>query len=384
MKIKLKKIYIALITFIICLVLGIKYVMLFVDKDYKVSAYLPIWSDWTSQSIKFDKLTNIYIAFADIDGAGKVGFKNPNIKSEQEILNKIKKLRADYPKIKISLAIGGYKAEGFSDAALTKSSREVFCDSVAKLVQSYNLDGVDIDWEFPGIGPEGGIKSRKEDKENFTLLLSDLKKSLNNIEIKNKKKYELSFAQTVMRYGIENIETEKVNRLVDYINVMSYDYTGVWSNTTGHNANLHKSGGNENQLSTDDSIRSLLKAGFSKRKLILGIPAYGYAWEGVENANNGLYQKSEKAVDFLKEDLSLRGIKTRFAEKNGYKSFWDDKAKSSYLYNGDIFITYESIKSVAFKMDYIKKNGLGGAMIWECSQDNNGELTNYIYDRLRR
>ncbi|SHJ08075.1 chitinase [Clostridium cavendishii DSM 21758] len=384
---KNKKIIIFLLTIVLfftCLTVGIRRVMAYVDKDYKVSAYLPIWCDWTGNDVNVSKLTNVYIAFANINTEGKIGFKNANIKDEDEIFRKIREFRKTYPKIKISLGIGGYKAEGFSDVALTKESRKIFCDSVAKFVDEYKLDGVDIDWEFPGIGPEGGIKSRKEDKENFTLLLSDLRDSLKELEKKNKKSYELSFAETVLDYGVDNIEVEKVNKIVDCVNVMGYDYTGVWSDTTAHNANLYKADEKKDKISTSDGIKKLIDAGFDSKKLIMGIPAYGYGWEGVKDENNGLYQKAEKPIDFLKFDLSYRGIVKKYLNKDGFKRYWDDKAKVPYLYNGNIFITYEDKESAAFKTEYIKENKLGGGMIWECSQDNAGELTKVVYDKLRK
>ena len=82
------------------------------------------------------------------------------------------------------ISVGGWLWSGnFSDAALTPESRSRFIDSVAAFVEHYNLDGLDIDWEFPGeIG--AGNRFRPEDGKNFTLLLAELRKRFDREERK--------------------------------------------------------------------------------------------------------------------------------------------------------------------------------------------------------
>ena len=66
------------------------------------------------------------------------------------------------PSLKIIAAIGGWGADGFSDAALTPTSRYNFARNVNQLVSDYDLDGIDIDWEYPGNGASGiKIKTRR-------------------------------------------------------------------------------------------------------------------------------------------------------------------------------------------------------------------------------
>jgi len=68
----------------------------------------------------------------------------------------------------------GHSKDGFSDAALTPTSRYNFAREANALINEYNLDGIDIDWEYPGTSA-AGIKSRPQDRENFTLLLTAIR-----------------------------------------------------------------------------------------------------------------------------------------------------------------------------------------------------------------
>ena len=86
-------------------------------------------------------------------------------------------IRKSNPELKIVLSVGGWGADGFSQAARTKEGRERFAASALAIVKEYGLDGIDIDWEYPGTSL-AGIASDRSDKENYTLLLAELRKTL--------------------------------------------------------------------------------------------------------------------------------------------------------------------------------------------------------------
>jgi len=92
----------------------------------------------------------------------------------------LRRLKARYPHLRLAISIGGWGGSaGFSDAALNDASRRKFAGSAIDLfIRRWPglFDGVDIDWEFP---VEGGLKGnveRPEDKQNFTLLLAELRR----------------------------------------------------------------------------------------------------------------------------------------------------------------------------------------------------------------
>jgi len=346
------------------------------ERDYIVSAYIPLWQQWDVAEMKANKLTILYIAFANIGNDSRITF------TDDSVLEKIKELREMNPDLTLCLAIGGYNVGGFSDAAYSEESRKAFTESVIEFVQEYNLDGVDLDWEFPVQGGWGSIKCRKEDKQNFTYLLSSLRGELNNLGKETGKQYKLSFAATSADWGSEIVELDKVAPLVDQVNLMCYDYTGEWSTTTAHHSNLYRNDKSPYAINIDDSVKRYIAAGIPAEKLVLGIPAYGYGWTGVTNEKNGLYQPAQNFIDIYNVDLTYHTLCKNYINNNGYVRYWDEQAKAPYLFNGNEFITYDDPKSVALKMEYVKKNGLGGGMCWEYSQDNDGELISTIYDTL--
>ena len=86
-------------------------------------------------------------------------------------------IRKSNPELKIVLSVGGWGADGFSQSARTKEGRERFAASALAIVKEYGLDGIDIDWEYPGTSL-AGIASDRSDKENYKLLLAELRKTL--------------------------------------------------------------------------------------------------------------------------------------------------------------------------------------------------------------
>jgi chitinase len=66
-------------------------------------------------------------------------------------------------------------------------------------------------------------------------------------------------------------------------------------------------------------------------------------------------------------------------------SHWDESASAPYLWNPDsqIFISYESPRSIGLKVEYIKEHNLGGGMFWEYSNDHEKQLLDALYGKLK-
>jgi len=93
--------------------------------------------------IAVEKLTAINYAFAHIvDGAPVLDESGAG-----EVLRRLHALKMRNPKLKILASIGGWGADGFSDAAATDASRALFAQGVEDLVVKHGLDGIDLDWE---------------------------------------------------------------------------------------------------------------------------------------------------------------------------------------------------------------------------------------------
>lgn len=368
--------------FIVVLLAGMTlyYFQISAAEDRKITAvYVEAWKDYKNIKLTEKNVDIAFIAFAKIDGTNIYFHKDPT--TNNQIKENIKKLKENNPKTKMVLAIGGYGADGFSDASLD-GNRYLFTESIINMVKELELDGVDIDWEYPAFHAWNTQKARLEDTQNFTSLMKELREKLYRLPHKNKK-YVLSFASGTQDWYFNNVEVKKVEKYVDYINVMTYDLTGKWSDTTGFNSNLYTDAKHKAQHSVDQVIMMYLDHEIDSSKLLLGVPAYSYGWKDVKSDNGGAFTPG-KPIDIDKVDLNYRTIEKRYLNKNGFKRYYDNNAKTAYLYNGNMFISYEDKEALKEKVNYIKNKDLAGAMVWEYSQDAEDGIVKFLSDNLNK
>lgn len=342
------------------------------------SVYIEAWRDPANVKLSEKGVDIAFVAFAKIAGTNL--FFHEDEAANEQIKNNIKQLKANNPETKLVLAVGGYGVDGFSDASMD-GSRYLFTESIIELVKELDLDGVDIDWEFPAHDGWGTVKADPKDTVNFTSLMRELRDKLNLLPHKGNKRYILTFAAGTQDWYFEKVELKEVEKYVDFINIMSYDLTGRWADKTGFNANLYMDGQGVSPLSIDQIVDSYLKLGIDSEKLLLGIPAYSYGWTGVKSKGDGLFEKGEP-IDIVETDLSYKTIVKDYLNKNGFKRYFDEDAKAAYLYDGDTFISFEDLEAVEAKVQYIKKKRLAGAMVWEYAQDAEDGIIQYLSDHL--
>ena len=181
-------------------------------------------------------------------------------------------IRKSNPELKIVLSVGGWGADGFSQAARTKEGRERFAASALAIVKEYGLDGIDIDWEYPGTSL-AGIASDRSDKENYTLLLAELRKTLDAYR-------EGMLVTTAVGgdvYFALQTDMKEASRYLDYVQLMTYDLQGGFQKVTGHHAALYHSEGNLFDACVEKAVNGFANAGVPMEKLILGrfIPENG-------------------------------------------------------------------------------------------------------------
>src|SRR5215207_8000289 len=221
-----------------------------------------------TDSINVRRLSHINYAFVDVKD-NRAWLHNEA--TDTINLRKLSELKKQKPDIKILISLGGWSwSKIFSDAVLTDSSTRNFANSCIAIMAKYNLDGVDIDWEYPGMRGDNN-KYRPEDKEHYTLLFKYLREGLDSISKITPGKYLVTTAVGGSQAYIDHTEMDKVQQYTDYINIMSYDYTGSWSAVTGHHTNLYTSSGDSNQSSSHRSIQAFIAAGVPASKIVIGI-----------------------------------------------------------------------------------------------------------------
>jgi chitinase len=264
--------------------------------------------------------------------------------------------------------------------ALTRESRGIFEDSVMQFLTRYDLDGLDIDWEYPGM-PGAGHPFRAEDKRNFTALLKELRERFDAAGRRGRRLY-LTVAMGSSDEVIANTEMQKVQKYVDTVNLMTYDYYEPGSESiTGNHAPLYVDPADPKGVSSADTVKAFEKAGVPAGKMLLGVPFYGHEWGEVKDQNHGLFQVGKPIP---KAYAPFNVIETTMIG-HGFTRYWDDAAKVPFLYNPEtrVFVSYEDPESLKLKCQYVRAQGLGGIMFWEYFGDSNGKLLETIDAELK-
>lgn len=283
-------------------------------------------------------------------------------------LNKMRELAAQKGhKINLFLSVGGWTwSKYFSDVAASSTAREKFVNSCIAIMNKYDFDGIDLDWEYPVGGGLSGNSNRPEDKQNYTLLLQLFREKLGTGKL-------LTIAAPAGPSIIPNLEWNKIGQYLDWVNLMSYDFHGGWENVTGHNAPLYTNPTDPGPatLNADAAINRIESLGFPINKLVMGVGFYGRGWQSVASTNNGLFQSGTMTSFGTWEN----GVFDYYDVLNSYLSislrFYDIYSKVPYLYDlaKGVFISYEDPESMTIKANYILNRGLAGVMFWELSGD---------------
>lgn len=299
------------------------------DSGTIVLAYV---SSWTSKMPDPSLVTHINYAFGHVTD----NFKSVRIDNESR-LNSIIRLKDKNPSLKVLLSVGGAESGNFSEMAADENFRKSFCKDCKAVVDRLGLDGIDIDWEFPG-HPIGNISSSPDDTENFTLLMRDLRSELGDGAL-------LTYASAS---NADYVNVGDIIEYVDFVNAMEYDM-GYPPNM--HDAALYRSSRYGCWISVDEGIKAHLNKGVPKEKLVMGMPFFG------------------RGTDPYGFDVAFS--KNPWIPE-GYSEGWDDTAKEPYIADssGKLVLTFENERSISEKCKYIKASGLKGGMYWELGEDD--------------
>ena len=319
------------------------------EKQIEVIAYYPGGKDLINQ-YDLNGVTQLIYSFLHLKG-NKLAVDN---KEDSLTVVHLSNLKSKYPKLKVLVALGGWGGcKTCSDVFSSDEGREEFAISTARILKDYNLDGIDLDWEYPVIPGVPGHKYQDEDKDNFTDLIVRLDNHLDS-------KHIISFAAGGFDSFLEkSIDWNKVMPLVDHVNIMSYDLYS--QTTTGHHTPLYSI--NKDSYSADSAVRYLTQIGVPRNKIVIGAAFYGRIWENVIDTNNGLSQdaKFRSAISF--DNLN--------SLDKGFEFYWDENAMAPYGFNKtkNEFLSFDNTRSVSLKTKYAIDQDLKGIMFWQLGHD---------------
>lgn len=338
---------------------------------YRVIGY--VMDGETLPRISAEKLDVINFAFALVRPDNTIYLPGETATRSLAALTGLRKVN---PQLKVLVSVGGWGGDHFSEAALTDASRARFADSAIAMVHAHDLDGVDIDWEYPTL-PGPGISHRPQDRENFSLMLETLRARLDALGQEQGGRHYLLTIAAAEGVAAQGLEIARITGSLDWINLMAYDFYGSLTSTTGHHTGLHRSRTAEaDGRATDTAVEEFLAAGVPPRKLNVGVAFYGRGFADVQPDNQGLNQPFKRDGGFL----SWRQIKADHLGQPGFIRHWDEQAQAPWLWNADSrhFISYDDPQSLRAKAAFVRAKGLGGIMYWEHRQDADEELLDVI------
>lgn len=266
---------------------------------------------------------------------------------QEEGLHAIAGLKKVKPSLKVILSIGGWGSGRFSEMVSNDARRQAFAKDCKRVIDQFNLDGVDFDWEYP-TNNVAKISSAPEDTRNFTILMKEVREAIGKDKL-------LTLATSALG---KYIDFPAIEPYVDFVNIMTYDFV---MNEPFHYAGLYPSsltGG----ISCYESVLAHVRNGFPIERLVLGIPFYPRSVAGFPRTRGG-WKALENHPDYI--------------------TSWDDIAKAPYLRDstGRFAASYDNPRSISYKCDFIHKYGLKGAMYWSYSSDDEqGTLRNAVFN----
>ena len=309
-------------------------------------------------------LTHINYAFAElymVNGTYQ-GFK---VQGSQSRFESVVAVKESYPDLKICLSFthgvsnsDNQQGGSFSALAGSEANRKAFAADCLAFLERYGLDGIDLDWEFPGLSWSGAACDPAVDTDNYVLLVKQLRETLGD-------KYELSYAgycsdKVSVTGGWRYNDIAAMDKYVDYVNIMTYDL----DEAPHHHSALSDS---RAYRDCERAVKAYLNAGVSAKKLVLGIPFYGrHSWS-----------KSPTAITY-KKILALDPYQYR-------RNKWDAQANCPYVetMGGEFYCGYDNPRSIGIKGEWIRKQGMLGLMYWEYDQDDGkGTLRRAVWNAV--
>ena len=341
-----------------------------------VAGYTSSWyyTGYSEEVLKTVDILNISFAYVKEDGT-------LNINDITDMLKETVGAGHKYG-VRVCLSIQGYgeDTKNFSNCAADDTLRVKLAKSMVDAVVKYKLDGLDIDWEYPGSYSGRGLA---EDRANYTLLIKEIRKQLDAIN----QDYLLTSAIPAGPWGHERFELDKLVNYFDFINMMSYDLN---SSTFGtHHAALYPStisSGTVSGCSVDETLTLWMNKGVPASKICLGIAFYGKDIKTRANSKNGLGASGVTGGKY--QNSTYEKVCGTYFSKIGQTVNYnfDYSACAPYMYNTEtrMFFTYDNELSIINKCEYAKEKGLGGVMIWEIGEDNTNTLITAVAQGMER
>lgn len=351
------------------------------------------YSDWSmydpdfkrfASDIPTDCVTDVNYAFMNVDNSGNItlfdewsdiqvgtDWNNPNkypYWGNLQMLHQVKlAAQAQGKDFSTYFSVGGWGRDApLAALASNASTRANFIQSAITMCQTYNLDGIDIDWEYP----IGG-----NNPQNFVLLLQELHAAFAPLGLK------ITIATAAGPDNYTPLDWQTISENVDGINLMLYDFHGPWPgyNLTNHQAPVLQTASGDPTFNSTAALQGYQKLNADMTKVRYGAPLYFRTYAGVTGGTADSHTYSPYTGPGNPNSPSPGMVLWRQVmddvanETNGAKGFWDPEAQAySVYYSGtQEFATGMDIQhSIPAMVTAAKAFNCAGMMIWEFKGDD--------------
>jgi chitinase len=279
--------------------------------------------------------------------------------------------------VKVMASIGGWSmCKHFPEMAADPVKRQRFINDCVKLINT-GFDGIDLDWEFPGPYSGMNFTGSQADFVNFTNLVQAIRNAIGPNKL-------ITAAMSADPVKLQGFEWAKLNNIMNYYNIMAYDFNGGWSNKAGHNAPVFNYDNSEAPtFNWDAAYNGLVALGAQKSKINMGSPFYGrgVVTSGAATLNAPTVKTAvtvqpdgpiSTCADYTNWPLDVYDgtplyffIKQKaLAAGSGWTRSFDNQAKVPYLTKGSYFLSYDDEESIGIKAQYINDRQLAGTIVW--------------------
>ncbi|KAI8610718.1 glycosyl hydrolases family 18-domain-containing protein [Chytriomyces sp. MP71] len=327
--------------------------------------YLPNWTGVSASQINFSsRQTGVNSDFTVQDPGGLSAFAQQVHASGAKAL----------------ISIGGWGTAPFSQAFSTSANRATFANSIASYLTANNLDGVDLDWEYPNEQGACGAVYGPTDAANYLLFLQSLRAALGPNKL-------ITAATAIHPFldakGSPSADVSQFAKYFDWINIMAYDLNQIWGLNSGPVAPLQtdKFGMAAPNASIVDAVKNWIHSGFPANQIALGTGFYGHYVTTQSDISNNDPSNFSVPVQHgaLGHNCAGAGLGgtypytqiVQYVNNPSWISKYDPWTQTPWLFNPStkMLITYDNVQSLSVKASYAACMGLKGMMVWEVTQD---------------
>lgn len=336
----------------------------------RVVGYYPSWvgDEYPPEKIDYAKFTHLCHAFLPVDREGQAKF-------EGTVPSRTLTGLAHAAGVKVILSFGGENSgRRYNPLSRSAAKRAAFVRHAMTIVEAYDYDGLDNDWEFP---------ENATDRENYARLNRELRAALDRLGAKLKRRLLLTAALPTGDWAGKWYPVETIKATDDFVNVMTYDFAGPWSEVAGHNAPLTTSSRDPEGGCVQAAMAYWVGRGLPKDRLNLGLPNFGHGFDVKEP-----YMKVTRGAHSKVSDLDYREAVQLIAQ--GWTRTVDAETGAPWLYAPDrsAVFGYDDPDSLARKVRWGKAEGFGGIFFWDMNADRlpdgSHPLTNAAVAALRQ